>query len=859
MTTTVYQPQLDLSACDREPIHIPGSIQSHGFFFACRDTDWKITHASENVTALGGNTAEQLLGRPLDLIIGAALTKRLMAHAMPERGETCIPLRLYGEKIKDQKRRFDVTLHVYNGFRIVELEPVAAASSEAALDLVRAILAKLQLSRKLTDLCDATASELRALIGFDRVMIYRFHEDGTGEVIAESREAHIEPLLHLRYPASDVPRQARELYKKNWVRLIADVHAPPSALIADGALADQPIDLSFAALRSVSPIHIEYLKNMKVGASMSISILVGGELWGLIACHHGTAKCVASNVRAAAELLGQVFSLQIQTVEGIEAYVTMRAARALLDRVVAEFPVKGELIDNLSQRLEQLAAFVKCDGIGIWIDGVWRGVGVTPPALEIVALVAAIDAHRERVIVTTEHLSEMFPHAAAWAPGVCGLLAVPLSQIRGDYLIFFRKEAAQTIEWGGDPSKSQTIDNATQRLSPRESFAVWKEDVRGQCLPWSSRERLIGETLRVYLLDIIVRFTDVILEERRQSQLRTRVITSELNQRVKGTLELIRSLVTSASPENDMPAFVRALEGRIRAISLAHDAVSVANGSDVQGLIEQSIAAHSVSVDQIELSGARVTLDAKAYTVLALVIHELTSNALQFGALSVPNGHLSVRWQANGNGLQLSWEEVGGPQVRTPKQSGLGLRIIRRNIPHSLGGEADVQFERTGLTARFGIPARFIAFVPPENAGDLHRLTHAAPARPLEGFDLLVLEDQMLLAVELEEMLRARGAASVEVTGTADAALAAIARRQPDAAVLDLDLGDETSLAVAEELERRAVPFVFAATEFERQFIPQCFKDVAVVSKPYTGDAIADAIRDSLMPHLIRAVLTSLV
>ncbi len=215
-------------------------------------------------------------------------------------------------------------------------------------------------------------------------MVYRFLGDGSGQVIAESREASLEPLLNFRYPASDVPQQARELYKKNWVRVITDVASEPVPILAleDGGRA---LDLSYADLRSVSPIHIEYLKNMGVGASMSISIIAGGELWGLIACHAKESKPVSANLRAAAELLGQVVSLQIQTVEGIEAYVTMRSARAGLDRLVAEFPVGGDLVTNLASRLEEFAMFLPCDGVGLWLDSVYRGHGEAPEAEEAAA------------------------------------------------------------------------------------------------------------------------------------------------------------------------------------------------------------------------------------------------------------------------------------------------------------------------------------------------------------------------------------------------------------------------------------------------------------------------------------------
>ena len=621
-----------------------------------------------------------------------------------------------------------------------------------------------------------------------------------------------------------------------------------------------PIDLTYAALRSVSPIHIQYLKNMRVGASMSISIIVGGELWGLIACHHGTAKAVSSKVRAAAELLGQVFSLQIQTVEGIEAYVTMRAARALLDRVVSEFPVEGDLVENLSSRLEQIGSFIRSDGIGLWMDGVWQAYGVAPHIGQIPELAHFVDRQRSEQIFSTQNLAGSYSRAADWGAGICGMLAVPLSHGSGDYLFFFRGEVVQSIDWGGDPAKAVAAPGNGVELSPRQSFAVWKQDVRNQSLPWSSREKLIAETLRVYLLDIIVRFSEVILEERRQAELRIRLQASELNHRVKGTLELIQSLVSRGSENaGSVYEFVRGLHGRLQAIALAHDAISLSNGSEVRVLLETAFSAQLPSAHRLSLDGPETRLDAKAYTVLALVVHELVSNAVRHGALSTRDGHLSVRWIIDSNGrFLMHWEETGGPAPAAAEISGVGMSIVKRNIPHALGGEADVRFDRNGLKARFAIPQRYVS-TPRSIAKPAHSVHRASPNRPLDGFSLLVVDDQILTAMELEEALFERGASAIDLAGTEVKALELLERAVPDAAILDVDLGDETSIALAGELSRRSIPFVFAATDADRALIPAKFHDIAIASKPYSPDQVADLLKEALMPHLIRAVLTKWV
>ncbi len=860
MNKIADSPRIDISGCDTEPIHIPGHIQPHGILLACRSDNHIITHASRNAAKLWRIPVKTLIGADIAAVIGKDALGKLSAVLDHKPAGATLPGRVFGLKLKSSDTLWDATLHAYAGSEIYEFEPAGESSPASPLDLVRVILHELQKTKSLRELCDQTANFVRRLIGFDRVMVYRFLEDGAGHVIAESRAAELEPLINLRYPASDIPKQARELYKRNWIRLICDVHAPTSPIDAAPAVAGAPLDLSYSKLRSVSPVHIEYLRNMKVGASMSISIIVGGELWGLIACHHMKPNYVPANVRAAGELLGQVFSLQIQTVEGIEAYVTMRAARALLDRIVAEFPVDGDLIENLAQRLDPLSAFINSDGAGIWIDGIWRSTGVSVPMPEIAPLAAFVAGQCNGEVFSTQRLGDLYPRSKEWPGGICGVLAVPLSRINGDFLFFFRKEVAQTVNWGGNPEKPVPSAAEPDRLSPRKSFEIWREDVRGQSLPWTSRERLVADTLRMYLLDVIVRLSDVILDERRKSQQRTSFVTHELNTRVKGTLELIQSLVARGYEETSIPNYVRALEGRIGAISLAHEAISSRKGSHLRQLVVSPFAGRGALLDQIEAQGPDVELDPKAYTVLALVVHELATNVIKFGALASPQGHVSVRWMKDEAGsLVMYWEEASSTPVRIAIRESLGLNIIRRNIPHALDGEAEVVFSRNGLSARFVIPARYL--VTPRLLADsaMSRFPAVEYKRPLEGFSLMVLDDQMLTAMDLQAGLVKFGAATVDIFGTVTKALEGIAQNPPDAAALDFDLDGETSVFVADELDRLGIPFVFMVSDLERRKIPPQFEDVPVAIKPCPAETIANQLREALMPSLIRAVLTKLV
>ena len=852
MTTVPDISEIDLTECDREPIHIPGLVQSHGWLFVCQADTWTITHVSDNAVGVFGTSRENLIGRDIADILGHKTCARLDEALARSRTLNVIVGRTFGVSPRGLVGRFDAAVHVHDGHRYVEIEQACEGDATPPLDLVQAILARLRDAQTLNELCTETARQVLDLIGFDRTMIYRFLEDGSGQVIAESKVHDLSPLLHLRYPASDIPRQARALYVKNWVRLIADVDAP-TYRIADAAA---PVDLSYVGLRGVSPVHLEYLRNMDVRASMSISIVVGGELWGLIACHNREPKIVPSNVRAAAELLGQVFSLQIQTVEGIEAYVTMRAARALLDRVIAEFPADGEIINSLSERFSQFVAFLPCDGLGAWVDGAWRGAGDFPAQTEIPGLLAFIFQNSQGGVFSTHRLHEDYPPSRYWPEGICGVLAVPLSHSERNYLLFFRREVLQVLEWAGDPSKVVDAKNAG-RLSPRHSFAVWKEEVRGQSIPWSSRQRIVADAIRVYMLDIVIRFREVLLEERRRSEQEIRLAAKALNQRVKGTLELIQSLVARGYEESaNLLTFVTALERRIKAIALAHGATASSIGAGARALIEAALTTNEAPLRQVDLIGPEIMLEPKAYSVLALVVHELVSNTLRHGALSVPGGRLIVTILVDVDGqFVLLWDENCRGSLDRPGPERLGAALIRNKVPFELGGMSDLLIDAGGARARIVIPAKFIARQ--SQAAEIEPTSRKTVAGTLNSFSLLVVDDNMLSALETERILVQQGA-TVELASTSNAALASLARVLPDVVVLDADLGDESSIPVAEELSTLGVPFVFLASDSDRHLVETSFAEAVIVGKPIVPNDLVHAIRDAVMPNLIRAVLSNL-
>lgn len=340
---------VDLDNCAREPIHIPGSVQPRGVLLVVHDD--VVVQVTANVAELLGRGVDDVLGHPLGEVLGTAAAAAVVAHAAAPgdvRDRNPVLLRL------PDGTPWDAFLHHPPGTDLlaVELEPAQGAQPLTYTDTyqhVRGSIAALSRARSLTELYDVAAREVRRLTGFDRVMVYRFDADHNGEVVAEAKRADLNAFLGLHYPATDIPAQARALYEKNWIRLISDVGYTPSPLVPSlNPVTGAPLDLTHAVLRSVSPIHIEYLGNMGVTASMSISLLKDGALWGLIACHHYSGPHAPPHgIRAAAEFLGSVLSVRL--VAQVEEDRLAAAHRVARELAAAVPDVAGALVLNLAE------------------------------------------------------------------------------------------------------------------------------------------------------------------------------------------------------------------------------------------------------------------------------------------------------------------------------------------------------------------------------------------------------------------------------------------------------------------------------------------------------------------------------
>ncbi|MET0868183.1 MAG: HWE histidine kinase domain-containing protein, partial [Pseudorhodoplanes sp.] len=790
--------QVDLTNCDREPIHIPGHVQQHGCILVC-DADLSVLRRhSINAPEMLGLASSDINDTKLEILIGPDKAHDLR-NALLRSIDPARPGLILGMSLVEGGRSFDVAVHQYKGYAIIEFEPSDNLAIGSPLEVARARISRLKSASDLDDLCKRTARYLRNVLGYDRAMIYRFAHDGSGQVIAEAKLSQLESFLGQHFPASDIPRQARDLYLKNTIRAIADSSGASVAIEPVIDASGNPLDLSYANLRSVSPVHCEYLRNMGVGASMSISIIAGGKLWGLIACHHYSTRVLSMPARVAAELFGDFFSLHIEAMLRKQRLDSATRARRSLDGLLQNVAHHTDLAKYLRDNICDFRSLMACDGVGLWMNGRWTADGLVPPDSAIPALSRFINAVSDGDVYSTHALSDSLPPAQDYRADASGVLAIPLSQTPRDYLFLFRKEVIQTVEWAGNPSKHYETGPLGDRLTPRKSFAIWKETVERQSAPWTQADLDIADATRTALLEVLMRHSELLTEERRKADLRQRMLNEELNHRVKNILSLIKSLVSHpVEPGRDLQGYMTSLQGRIQALSFAHDQIVRGDGGGaLRELLEAELSPYTSHGANIRLDGRPLGLDARAFSVMALVLHELATNAAKYGALSSNTGKLDVQWSmTEEGGCEIRWTESEGPPVSPPRSHGFGSVLINRSIPYDLGGESEISYDIDGVKARFLIPSKYISRrLPPE---ERPRETPEVElgADNLNGLKILLVEDQLVIAMDAEMMLAARGASVIETAATPSEALQKLARFRPDAAVLDVNLGTTTSMKV---------------------------------------------------------------
>ncbi|MBK5958315.1 ATPase [Rhodoplanes elegans] len=753
-------PAVDLTSCDREPIHIPGRIQPHGVLLAFVEPTLRPVAVSANVERFAGLPVEAVRDAPLAACLTAPSLDRLGAVLAGDDPAAANPIAM-AMRTADGERDVDGIVHRHDGLTILELEPRDATPrpSSAFFRGIRAAIRRLQTATDLATVCAIAAEEVRRITGFDRVKIYRFAADWSGQVIAEDRADSIPSLFDFHFPASDIPAQSRALYASNPVRIIPDIGYAPAPLLPDrNPLTGGPIDLSYAVLRSVSPVHIEYMMNMAVHGAMSVSILREGRLWGLISCHNTRPRFVAYEVRQACELIAQVLTWQIAVLEEAAIVHHSVRVRAVQQRLLHGLGSQKDLAAGLARGADEMLSLMNAAGFALsGFDGVTTH-GQTLSRTEITTLIGALSRGEARDMFETDCLGASIPAVAADPTRVSGVLAVPLGRASTYYMLWFRPEVAQTVTWGGDPHKPVRIGPLGGRLQTRASFDAWREVVRGRSRPWQPHEIVAAIEIRDLVVDVILSKAEELEGVNRQlarsnDELESfaYVASHDLKEPLRHIEAFAGLLKESLPPDSEgrLGAMVSGIETSSRRLrALINDLAEYSRvGRQARPLaavpLDEVLADVLADLRPVlEETGARVTATSLPVVLcdrsqIRQVLQNLISNALKYrhperapavavsGAIEAgaavdhdrpasgePDRHVRIAVTDNGIGFDEKYrEQIFEPfqRLHGPDEyegTGIGLAICRKIVQRHGGAISAESVAGTGATFTFTLPIR---------------------------------------------------------------------------------------------------------------------------------------------------------
>ena len=702
-----------LRSCDAEPIHIPGSIQPHGMLIAADAGTLTICHVAGDIEARLGTP--DLIGMPLSALVGpeiAASIGTIIRSGNPGAG-------FAGQLTTRAGEQLDLSAFLSGSMVAVELES-ASPRPETALTVLGRLetaAAAFERATSLQSLCEQAAKTFRELTGFDRVMIYRFGDNEAGRVLAESRREDMHSFLNHHFPASDIPQQARALYVRNVIRVIPDATYRPAPLRPGWAEAT-PFDMSDSSLRSVSPLHLQYLHNMGVRASASISIVRDGMLWGLVACHHDAPHLLTYEIRAACRTLAGGLARQIKAREEAENYRQRIRFRSVEDDVLHLLARDGTLDEALGNHITQLFRMLDADGIAVLRGSELAVSGVHPRPAEIKSLVAWLLDRPGDAVVATSALSELFPPAAAFREPASGILSIVLSAEEPWHLIWFRAEQVEVVNWAGNPHKAVTAGPG-EILSPRASFDAWQETVRGCSRRWSLAEIDSARRLRSALLDmrqnrrvkqLNSQLTRLLQEQTRLVEQKDYLI-GEVNHRVQNSLQLVSSfllLQSRALDDAGVAAILEEARRRITAVALVHrrlysgnEARAVDGARYIEELCTDTLASMGDAwAAHVSMDLAPVLIPTDKAVTLGLVLTELFININKYAYGGAP-GPIEVRLREERANFTLEVADRGIGKV-SPRR-GFGSRMID-GLVSQMGGLLTREDNKPGLRVVLSAP-----------------------------------------------------------------------------------------------------------------------------------------------------------
>jgi two-component system, chemotaxis family, sensor kinase Cph1 len=703
---------IDISSCDREPIHVPGSIQPHGIMLVAETTTLIVRHGAGDVERVF--EVEQWADRPLADFLGEEVARKAALVS------ATAAKRAYIDTINAPgAARLDVTAHIIGNYLIIEIEPkvTAARSSPELLGKIEVASSAFDQATTLKNLCDIAAIQFRELTRYDRVMVYRFLENGAGAVIAEARRDDLHSFLNHHFPGSDIPQQARALYIRNLLRVIPDVSYQPAPLRPPWP-GPVELDMSDSILRSVSPIHLQYLKNMGVAASASVSIVKDGILWGLIACHNETPLTIAYDIRATCRTLASNLARQIKTREEADAYRERLRLRGSQDDTIALLSRHGSLEEEIAGHVDDLSRLIPCDGFAVLRGKELSLTGACPPEQDVKTLADWLITRSVESVFSTNRLVASYPAAEGFQGIAAGVLTVLLSVEERWLLIWFRAEEVQVVKWAGNPHKAVELKPG-EHLSPRSSFEAWQETVHGHSRRWTLAEIEAAGRLRQELLEFrqnrrLRELNRQLIETVAEKDLllnQKQFLIGEVNHRVQNSLQLVSSFLSLQARESGDVAFGNAVEEarrRISAVSLLHrslyrgDEIGVTDvGRYIEDLCGNLVGSMGAAwKEHFALHLGAVMLPIDRVIPLGLVVTELIINVNKYAYAGEP-GPIEITLTADHARFRLVVADKG--RGRTSARPGFGTRMMTALV-NQLSGHLDFEDNAPGVRVVLSAP-----------------------------------------------------------------------------------------------------------------------------------------------------------
>ena len=604
----LYSEKIDLENCAREPIHIINRTQEFGLLLVANPETFSILQTGSNSRAFLSYSPEELLGKELGEIFGIGVTEKFTKRIQEGRKSVTLELQL-------PRGNFLLTAHEDQGQLLLDLEPLNSAeeiSGDPAL-----LFTEFRGLDDCENLFARTAKLVRENFGYDRVMIYRFDNQWNGEVVAEEREAGMQSWYGLHYPASDIPAQSRAMFLKNRIRIISDVDYQPVPLIPElSPQTGRLVDISSSSLRAVSPIHIEYLKNMQVGASLTAAIDVQGKLWGLIACHHRSPRYLDLRQRESFLFLARLLAMELTVEESDKILSTAKKFSKKREVLMQQVREAAEVPQGLCEGPLKFTDLFPSGGGALYFNGSWTFAGTHPSADDLQELLEEYLMEQEEMLLHTDVLGKNFPKAEKYREIASGLLSLRLAQNK--YLLWFRPESLQTVEWGGDPGNKVFFNAREQRLSPRKSFEKYTELKRGTSLPWEDSDldsaKSLGESLSFEFLarqrNEIEALNTQLSEANQELQLFSYGLSHDLRAPVRGIEGLLDILLEDYSEELDPQALeylTTAQNLSTRLEVLIEDILTYSRMTHNQGLKVETLDSGKLIEEVLELNSLRAS------------------------------------------------------------------------------------------------------------------------------------------------------------------------------------------------------------------------------------------------------------